>query len=208
MAGSGVHGDLNSHIIDLARYLVGEFDEVVGMQETFIKKRPKLKETEKLIFELTTEASEKMGEVTNDDTAFFLARFANGALGTFGATRVDPGRKALALSMEISGSKGDLFFNAEGMNKLWFYSSEDMSTTRGCRKILVTESTHPYMDVWQSVAGIIAYEHLVVHLVYDFMKAIDQGEGPSPSFVDGVECQRVLQAVEKSIEERRWIKVK
>src|SRR5439155_15566870 len=30
ISGSGTHGDINVHIIDLARYLVGEFKEVCG----------------------------------------------------------------------------------------------------------------------------------------------------------------------------------
>jgi len=204
LAGSGAHGDLNSHIIDLARYLVGEFDQVVGMQETFIKERPKLRATEKLITELTAESGKEMGEVTVDDATHFLAKFANGALGSFESTWMAPGRKDY-LFIEINGSKGSLFFNLEDMNELWFYSSDDPEGTKGFRKILVTESTHPYMNAWQHADGIIGYEHAFIHLVYDFMKAIDKGENPSPSFIDGVECQRVLQAVEKSIQEGRWI---
>ncbi|HIE09276.1 MAG TPA: Gfo/Idh/MocA family oxidoreductase, partial [Armatimonadetes bacterium] len=73
--GTGVHGDLNAHIIDLARFLVGEFKEVIGVWETFIKERP-----------LPKEAQEK-GEVDVDDAAAFLARMENGAIGVFESTR-------------------------------------------------------------------------------------------------------------------------
>lgn len=206
VAGSGVHGDLNSHIIDLARYLVGEFDQVVGMQETFIKKRPKLKAIEKTMTEPTVESGEEMGEVTVDDATLFLAKFANGALGSFESNWMIPGRKD-HLFIEINGNRGSLFFDLEDMNVLWFHAIDDPEGTQGFRKILVTESTHPYVDAWRHADGIIGYEHPFVHLVYDLMKAIDQGENPSPSFVDGVECQRVLESVEKSIREGHWIKV-
>ncbi len=206
LAGSGAHGDQNSHIIDLARYLVGEFDEVIGVQETFVKKRPEPKSSEKLFTELTAEAGGEMGEVTVDDATLFLAKFANGALGSFEATRMAPGRKVYQF-IEINGSKGSLFFNLEDMNELSFYSRDDAKNIRGFRKIMVMESTHPYMSAWQSEAGIIGYEHNFVHLIYDFMKALDQGKNPSPSFVDGVECQRVLEAVEKSIQKGHWVRV-
>lgn len=206
LAGSGVHGDLNSHIIDLARYLVGEFDEVIGMQETFIKKRPKLKETEELTTGLTAEADKEMGEVTVDDTTLFLAKFKNGAVGSFEATRLAPGRRNYQ-RIEINGSRGSLLFELEDMNKLWFYSCDDPEGAQGFRRIQVTEQVHPYIDAWWPPGHIIGYEHTFVHVVCDFMKAIDEGKNPSPSFKDGVECQRVMEAVEKSIQDKCWVRV-
>ncbi|RKX92029.1 MAG: gfo/Idh/MocA family oxidoreductase, partial [Spirochaetes bacterium] len=207
LAGSGAHGDLNSHIIDLARYLVGEFDRVIGMQETFIKKRPRLKETEDLTTGLTAEAAKEMGEVTVDDTTLFLAKFKNGAVGSFEATRFAPGRRNYQ-RIEINGSKGSILFELEDMNKLWFYSCDDPDNAQGFRRIQVTEQVHPYINAWWPPGHIIGYEHTFVHVVYDFMRAIDEEKNPSPSFRDGVECQRVMDAVEKSIREGRWVKVK
>lgn len=206
LAGSGAHGDLNSHIIDLARYLVGEFDEVVGMQETFIKQRPTLKTSEKLTAGLTAEADKEMGEVTVDDITSFLARFANGATGSFEVTRLAPGRRNFQ-RIEINGSKGSLLFELEDMNKLWLYSSDDPADAQGFRRIQVTEPVHPYTDAWWPPGHNIGYEHTFVHVIYDFMKALDENRNPSPSFKDGVECQRVMEAVEKSVQEREWMKV-
>jgi len=207
VAGSGAHGDLNSHIIDLARYLVGEFDQVVGAEETFIKERPKLKVSEELTGGLTAKAGVEMGEVTVDDATLFLAKFKNGALGSFEATRFAPGRRNCQ-RIEINGSKGSLLFELEDMNKLWFYSCDDAEDVQGFRRIQVTEPTHPYIDAWWPPGHIIGYEHTFVHIIYDFMKAIDEGENPSPSFIDGVECQRILEAVQNSIQEGCWVKVK
>ena len=207
-AGAGAHGDLNSHIIDLARYLVGDFAKVVGMQETFIKKRPELEVSEELTTGLTAESRRgKLGEVTVDDATLFLARFKSGALGCFEVTRFANGRRN-GLRFEISGSKGSLLFELENMNELWFYSCEDPDGMQGFRRIQVSEATHPYIEAWWPPGHIIGYEHTFVHVVYDFMKALDEDRMPTPNFVDGVECQRVLEAVEKSVKEERWVEVR
>ncbi len=206
-AGTGAHGDINSHIIDLARYLVGDFAKVVGMQETFIKKRPEPEVSEKLTTGLAAESRrEKLGEVTVDDATLFLARFENGALGSFEGTRLANGRRN-GLRFEINGSKGSLLFELENMNELWFYSCEDPDGLQGFRKILATEAAHPYIEAWWPPGHIIGWGDTFVHLVYDFMKALDEDRLPTPNFADGVECQRVLEAVEKSVKEERWIDV-
>ena len=206
-AGAGAHGDLNSHIVDLARYLVGDFAKVVGMQETFIKKRPEPEVSEKLTTGLAAQSRRReLGEVTVDDATLFLARFKNGALGSFEATRLASGRRN-GLRFEINGSKGSLLFELENMNELWFYSGEDPDGVQGFRKILATEAAHPYIEAWWPPGHIIGWEHTFVHLVYDFMKALDEDRMPTPNFADGVECQRVLEAVEKSVKEERWVEV-
>lgn len=195
VAGSGVHGDLNSHLIDLARWLVGEFEEVVGLRETFIKKRP-----------LPVEGKKEMGEVTVDDSTLFLARFKNGALGSFEATRFAPGRKN-GQRIEINGSKGSLLFELEDLNSLWFYSLEDPPELQGFRKIQVTGEVFPYARNWWPPGHIIGYEHTFVHIVADLLEGIKKGESPSPNFEDGVKCQEVLEAVERSIEKKEWVKL-
>jgi len=96
VAGSGAHGDLNAHLIDMARFLVGEIAEVSGMMETFIKQRPKLAASDD---RLGGVASREMGEVTVDDAALFLVRFENGAIGSIEATRFALGRKNYNLSL-------------------------------------------------------------------------------------------------------------
>jgi len=207
IAGSGSHGDINSHIIDLARYLVGDFAEVIGMQETFIRERPKITDSALRQGEKVSEealATAKIEKVLVDDATLFLAKFSNGALGSFEATRFANGRRN-GQRIEINGSKGSLVFELEDMNILWFYSSEDPNGIQGFRRIQVTEPMHPYMSAWWPAGHIIGYENLFVHIVYSFLKAIDEDKLPSPNFADGVECQRVLEVVEKSIKEKRWV---
>jgi len=202
-AGSGPHGDLNAHIIDLARYLVGEITEVVGTCETFVKERPLVEEVEA---GLGARAGAKKGEVTVEDAMLFLARFENGALGSFEATRFAGGRKNYN-RFEINGSKGSIVFNLERLNELEFYSREDEAHVQGFRTILVTDGqNHPYISAWWPAGHIIGWEHTFVHEVYDLMNAIARDEMPQPDFADGVRTQEVLEAVMKSVEERSWVR--
>ena len=203
VAGSGTHGDINAHIIDLGRHLVGEFDEVCGLLHTFIKHRPLAGEIDA---NLGAKASTEMGEVTVDDAAMFLAKFKNGALGTFEATRFAVGRKNKN-SFEINGSKGSIVFNLEKMNELEYYNNDDPADLQGFRLIQATDSSHPYAGHYWPVGHIIGYEHTFVNLVADAVTNMVNKKPISPDMVDGYENQRVLDAVERSHDSRGWIKL-
>jgi len=204
VAGSGSLGDLGAHLIDIARFLVGEFDELIGMGETFVKERP-LAVSMTGLSAKAGEAKEK-GTVTVDDAALFLVRFQNGALGSFEATRFAPGRKNYN-SFEVNGSEGSIVFNLERMNELQFFSRKDPQETGGFRTIMVTEPVHPYISAWWPPGHIIGYEHTFIHEVYDLCNAIASNTPVEPNFYDGVKCQEVLEAVEVSNRERRWVKI-
>lgn len=191
-AGSGALGDTAVHIVDLARFLVGEIAEVTGLLTTFIRERPLPKGG--------------VGPVTVDDTAAFLARFQAGATGVFETSRVALGRKNF-MHLEINGSRGSIFWNAEDPNWLWFYSLDDPPHIRGFRRILVTEEEHPYAKNWWPTGHILGYEHTFVHAVVELCQALGEGRNPSPSFSDGVRAQAVLEAVLLSEGSRRWEKV-
>jgi predicted dehydrogenase len=193
IAGSGALGDLGAHLVDLAHFLVGPIEKVVGTSETFIKERP-LEEAP---------GSSKMGKVTVDDAAAFLVRFENGAMGTFEVTRLAPGRKNHN-SFEINGSKGSLIFDLERMNELQVYVVDDPPEARGFRTVMVTEPEHPYMEAWWPPGHIIGYEHTFVHTVKDLLEGIAAGKNPPPTFEDGYRCQAVLDAVEQSLESGTW----
>lgn len=203
VAGSGAHGDLNAHLIDMARFLVGEIAEVSGMMETFIKQRPKLAASDD---RLGGVASSEMGEVTVDDAALFLVRFENGAIGSIEATRFALGRKNYN-RFEINGSKGSLVFNMERMNELEVYLQDDPPHIRGFRVVQASDSMHPFMSAWWPVGHIIGYEHTFVNLVYTMLKAFDKGEEFKPNFEDGVRNQAVLEAVDISSQQKRWVSI-
>lgn len=206
VAGSGAHGDLNAHIIDLARHLVGEFAEVVGAAETFIKERPKLEDIDSA---LGAKAGKGMGKVTVDDAVAFLARMECGALATFEATRFAAGRKNHN-RIEINGSKGTLTWCFERMNELEFFSLDDPPHARGFRTIYATEGgEHPYVDAWWPPGHIIGYEHGFINQTADIMRGMADGRFQmSPDFVDGLRCQEVLDAVMDSAKSKKWVKVK
>ncbi len=204
IAGSGSLGDLGAHVIDIARFLVGEFDSVIGMNKTFIKERPIVEKMTGL--SATSQTGAAKGQVTVDDATLFLAEFKNGALGSFEATRFANGHKN-GMSFEINGSKGSLKFEFERMNELQFFSSEDEAGTQGFRTIQVTEPVHPYAGAWWPAGHVIGYEHTFVHEMYEFVEAIAKDRQPVPDFNDGVKCCQIIEAVDLSIAERQWIKV-
>jgi len=201
-AGSGPHGDLNAHILDLSLLLVGKVSSVCGMTETFIKERP----VQGAAGDLGAAKADatKLGKVTVEDAALFMARFENGALGTFEATRFAKGRRNYN-RIEINGSKGSLVFNLERMNELEFFSDEDQKFAQGFRTINVTEGVHPYTGNWWPAGHIIGYEHTFTHEIYEFFKALAENTKIKPDFEDGLYNNKVLDAVIESANKKTWI---
>lgn len=187
-AGSGALGDLLSHSIDLARYLVGEITEVSGLLKTFVPERP-------------LPQSRTMAPVEVDDAALSLVKFESGAVGTIEATRFATGRKNYN-RFEINGSLGSIAFNLERMNELELYVDEGPES--GFRTIQVTGKGYPYMEGWWPRGHIIGYEHTFTHTVLDLLRAVAEGRLPTPNFEDGVRNQLVLDAVERAAKSRRW----
>jgi predicted dehydrogenase len=202
-AGSGPMGDLGAHIIDLARYLVGDFDEVTGMAETFIKERPLAESSDA---GLGARGGATKGQVTVEDAAAFVTRFTNGAMGTFEVTRFAGGNRN-ANTFEINGSKGSLRFNLERLNELEFLDLTQPSTEQGFRDLMITDGAHPYMAAWWPAGHIIGWEHTFTHEVRDLMEAIAGKTEVHPDFLDGLRVQQVLDAVERAANSRRWERV-
>jgi predicted dehydrogenase len=191
-AGYGPQGDLNSHMIDLARFLVGEVSAVTCMTGQFIAERPMPDEVASGTFKAAVKGTQK-GKVGVEDAAFMLAEFENGALGCFNATRFATGRKNYN-HFEIYGEKGSLAFNFERMNELLFYSAEDPEYARGFRTILATEPVHDYIAGWWPPGHIIGYEHEFVHAVVDFVNAVIGKTMIDPNFYDGMRGMQVIEA--------------
>jgi predicted dehydrogenase len=187
-AGSGALGDIGSHSIDLARFLVGEITEVSGLLETFVPERP-------------LPEGRGMGAVDVDDAALALVRFASGAIGTVEGTRFATGRKNHN-RFEVNGSRGSVAFDLERMNELELY--EEAGPESGFRTILATDPSHPYVAAWWPPGHILGYEHTFVHTVRDFVLSLATGGAMQPDFADGLANQRVLEAIERSAASRRW----
>ena len=205
IAGSGALGDIGAHSIDLALYLLGDIKEVIGDLKTFIKKRPAL-EAGSAFFAKKKKGPRAMKTVTVDDAALFLARFKNGAMGSFEATRFATGRKN-GNQFEIYGSRGALSFNLESLNELHYFSKADPVDQQGFRKIIVTEGNHPYMSAWWPPGHIIGYEHTFTNAFYDFFRSLETNKPIDPDFREGVKVQAVLDAIEKSAKRGKWVRV-
>ena len=193
VAGSGAHWDMNAHIVDLARFLVGEIEAVCGAEEVFIKERK------------LADGSGK-GKVTADDALFSLARFSDGALGSFMATRFASGRKNY-LRFELFGSEGSLLFNLERLNEIQYYTRSEAGCEQGFRTILATESDHPYINKWWPPGHIIGWEHTFIHEVGDLLTAIGKDQPIAPNFQDGLRNQQVLDAMQMAAEKKAWVEV-
>ncbi|MEI6713543.1 MAG: Gfo/Idh/MocA family oxidoreductase [Verrucomicrobiota bacterium] len=191
-AQAGPQWDLNSHAVDLAHYLVGPIKTVSGLTAQFVHERPLADESSSGNLSANALAETK-GKVTVEDAALMLVQFANGAVGSFEASRFATGRKN-ALTFEIYGSKGSLKFDLERMNELQFFSTDDADGCQGFRTIQTTEASHPYAGSWWPPGHIIGYEHSFVHAAVDFIRAIASGTTIEPNFASGVQILKVLEA--------------
>jgi predicted dehydrogenase len=211
VAGSGSHGDLNAHIIDMTRFITGqEITEVCGaVMETFVKERSVQAGVAAGGIAAGMKGVTKKGKVTVDDAVLALARFSGGALASFEATRFATGNQNKN-AFEINGTKGAVRFNFENMNVLEFYDATLPRAVQGWTPIMVTHGAdHPYVGAWWPDAHVIGYEHGFVHQMYDILRVLGGQKPvvPIPDFEDAYRTQRVLEAMSISAAENRPVKL-
>jgi predicted dehydrogenase len=178
-AGSGAMGDLLSHSIDLALMLNGSIGEVSALVHTFARHR----------------------EV--DDAVLTLARFSNGSVGNFEATRFAIGCRNRNY-LEVHGAKGALRFDLEDLNRLHVFDAADATEVQGSHNVLVTGPGHPYTSDFWPPGHILGYEHTFILTLADFIHSLEKDETFHANFQDAVKVQRVLHAVEESARTRSW----
>ena len=204
VCGSGSLGDLGAHVIDAARFLVGEFKTVTGMSKTFVKERPVVSRMEGLSASVDANAPKDIVDV--DDATCFVCEFENGALGTFEATRFSMGHKN-DMRIEVNGEKGSIRFEFERMNELHYFSALDEEGLQGWRMIQVTEGVHPYIKYWWPAGHVIGFPETFCHEIFEFISCIDKGTDCCPNFEDGVRCAQIMEAVDLAIERKGWVDV-
>jgi myo-inositol 2-dehydrogenase/D-chiro-inositol 1-dehydrogenase len=192
VAGSGVTGDLLAHCIDTAMWLNGRIASVSGVTETFIKERR----------HALTGKTEKVGI---DDASLFLARFENGSLATFEATRYARGHKAL-YTLEINGEHASIAWDLHDLHRLQVFDHRDEGRTRGWRSVHVTDGDHPYMGRWWVPGLQIGYEHTFIHQVADFIDGLSSGKAAAPTFREALATDLVTDAVLRSARSGGWEK--
>ncbi|QDV49377.1 Gfo/Idh/MocA family protein [Gimesia fumaroli] len=200
VAGSGVTGDLLAHSIDSAIWLNGPITSVSAATETFIKER------------VHQETGEKT-KVEIDDACMFLARFANGSMGTFESSRYARGRKNFN-TFELNGEAGSVYFDLEDPQILQFFEYANPTTGKkvedhvtGWRRIHVTNFEHPYMDKWWVPGCTIGYEHTFTNALADFFQGLDTGKPTQPDFRAALETQKVCDAVLQSAKDKQWVEI-
>jgi predicted dehydrogenase len=199
LAGSGVIGDLASHVIDLAHFLAGPITAVTAAVRTYTSLRP---------------AAERPRPVTVEDALVATLEFEGGAVGTLEASGMCPGRKNF-LSFELNGERGTLVFNLERLNELQVYHGDGRA--RGLAEVLVTERDHPFGSRWWPPGHILGWEHTFVHQWEEFVRRVAGGPGETagatPSemvaatFADGLAAARVCDALQVAAEEGRRITI-
>ncbi len=198
-AGSGAHGDLNAHIVDLARFLTGdEIAEIHGaVARTFVHERAN---------------PDGRGRTKSDvdDCVAFVASFAGGATATFEATRLAHGHLN-DNTIELNGEKGSVRFSFEDMNVLWFCDAADEPREGGWRRVMCTAAgQHPYVANWWPDGHVIGYEHGFVNMAADIVRVLcgSEPELPLPDFADAFETARVLEAALRSARERKAVRLR
>jgi predicted dehydrogenase len=194
VAGSGVTGDLLAHCIDTAMWLNGEIDSVSGVTETFVKER-------------THTLTGKVEPVGIDDASLFLARFANGSLASFEATRYARGHKAL-YTLEINGEHASIAWDLHDLHRLQYFDHRDEGKVRGWRSLHISDGDHPYMKHWWVPGLQIGYEHTFIHQAADFLTGIANGKPAAPNFREALATDRVTDAVLKSAKTGAWEKAR
>ena len=190
VAGSGVTGDLLAHCIDTALWLNGSVNDVTAVTETFIKERK---------HNLTG----RVEPVGIDDASAFLARFQNGSLGLFEATRYARGHKAL-YTLEINGEHASARWDLHDLHRLQWFDHRDEGQLRGWRSVHITDGDHPYMKHWWVPGLQIGYEHTFIHQFAEFLVAAVRRQPLPPTFRDALATDHVTDAVLKSAKSGRW----
>jgi predicted dehydrogenase len=179
-AGSGALGDLGAHVIDLARYLVGEIESVAAVTATFKRGR------------------------SVDDAVESVVAFENGAVGTIEATRFATGRKN-AFTWEINGTRGSIAFDLERLNELQVHvaGSTPAEPAQGFRTVLVSEADHPFWEWWWPHGHIIGWEHTFVHELHHLLTAVRDDGDVAPhgaTLEDGYRAAEVCDAMLRAAE--------
>jgi predicted dehydrogenase len=182
LAGSGVADDLLTHLLDTALYLNGPVKEGIAVTRTFAPDR------------------------AVDDAFVAMLNFENGSIGTFEATRFGIGVKN-GKTFRIHGAGGMLRFNLERLNHLEWGDASAPAVEQGPRDVLVTHLDHPIFGNFWRPGHIIGYEHTFIAALAEFLECVSRGVRFRPDFADGLEVQRVLDALQRSVKSRQWVSI-
>lgn len=203
-AGTGALGDLGSHTIAFAQFLVGDVAEVCGLRATQISERAIPAGGSG--YAAIAQSNAEKRRVENEDITEFLVHFENGAIGTIGTSRIGMGRK-LALGYEIQGTKGSLFYNQERMNEIQLYRDSDPDREKGYKTIYIGPE-HPGYKAFFGLAGIgLGYNDQKIIEAHELITAVALSKPVQPDVRFAYQVNKVIDAVDLSCQEHRWVRV-
>ncbi|HLH65364.1 MAG TPA: Gfo/Idh/MocA family oxidoreductase [Solirubrobacteraceae bacterium] len=193
--GASTVADLGAHLIDLARWMVGEIDSVAAHSQTFVESR---------------RAPAPAGcaariRVDNDDASAALLRFRDGALGLLEASKIAPGRPC-DFVVELNGSLGTLRFDYSRLNELWYADAREPAELYGMRRIRAEHPAHPQTEGWWPVGQGIGYGASFVNQAADLLESWPE-RAWNPGLDVGLSVQEVTTAIERAAAERRWVSI-
>lgn len=198
MSGYGALGDLGTHAIDMARFLVGEVESVQSMSRNFVNSRPEKR------------GSSKKVKVDVDDVTVSALSLENGAVGLLEASWMTPGRRDF-LAFEAHGSKGSLMFNLERLNELEVYLPGEDPRLEGPRNVLVLGRDHPFMTrYWANQAGGFSWENSFINELNHYLECLVDGRSVSPqgaSFLDGYKNCMIMDSMIESAKKGRRVEI-
>jgi predicted dehydrogenase len=192
--GPGVIADLGSHIIGMARFLLGEIAEVSADVRTVIKQRP------------TERGGKNMKAVEVDDVARILVNFGRGCGGTIEANWIQTGRK-MQLGFELTGEKGSLVFTQERLNELLYYKAGGEAKHMGFTRIEAGPQHEPYGGFCVAGGHQLGFNDLKTIEMAEFLAGIAKGKSTGPDFREAYEIQKVVEAAIASSKSRGWLTV-
>jgi predicted dehydrogenase len=207
-AGSGSLGDIGSHTLDMALFLVGGVDSISAITKTFIHERPVARAAQDVLATKRGKGSGPVekGPVDIDDVTAWVMEFENGATGTMEASRFAWGHKN-QLGFEINGERGSIRFNWERPAELLFYSSGDPDHAQGFRTIL-TGPPHPFGEYLWPLSGFgVGYPETTILMMNEFLECISEKKENPTNFRAGYENCAIMDAVLESAQKGKKIKV-
>lgn len=207
ICGSGALGDIGTHVVDIIRFLVGDFKKVNARTATYIKERPVQTSLADSLGNTRAACDAPKGTVDVDDQCLFMVECENGAFGSIEATRNAWGRNNY-ITFEIHGTKGSIYFNYERRDELQVCFASDKEDRRGFRTVY-TGPSHPYGEgLWPIPALGIGYTETKIIECYDFFRALQDNTRALPDFRDGYAVELISEAILESAKTNSWVDVK
>ncbi|WP_207630263.1 Gfo/Idh/MocA family protein [Paracoccus xiamenensis] len=205
-AGSGALGDLGSHVISVAQYLMGDVTSTIAQTQTWFPTRPVPQGAASYSAKAAADAPRR--EVENEDQVQAMIRFASGAGGTIEASRVSAG-KVFGIYWEVSGTEGTIIMDGERFNELKVSRFGDAKRDRGFKTLLAGSQVPQFAAFFpfDFAGGGLGYFDVKVIEVRDLIAGICEDDGCDPDFEFGLKNMRIIDAMERSLQSQTWEEV-